>query len=289
MIHLQSGRDLPRRPGLAQPGVHRRQQRRVGLHRRSFTRNRSRSATRCAATARYTPRPPRRLISRFTTVSFRPNRVAISRPESPAWIPREMSSRSTNVNSTPGTKLTPPIKIILPGVRHPPIYVALDLQPAHDTVAAPPGSYCQRMGYMPQVQVIMSLRRKHIAGRSPRNDDLTFHSLLTIAPIRRDRDPVGKTRTAVEPTRRRCGSCRTWLIRGAGAPRTRNFPRCSHQPRPPMSSWNVPVGPSGPMVASRATICALSSAGRPGWLPGSPPPSAVAVMPGSTALILIPG
>ena len=58
----------------------------------------------------------------------------------------------------------------------------------------------------------------------------------------------------------------------------------SYQPSSPSSSWKVPVGPSGLMRASRATTRALSAAGRPGLLPGSPQPSSVAVMPGSTAL-----
>jgi hypothetical protein len=37
-----------------------------------------------------------------------------------------------------------------------------------------------------------------------------------------------------------------------------------YQPSSPSSSWKVPVGPSGPIMASLATICALWAAGRPG-------------------------
>ena len=65
--------------------------------------------------------------------------------------------------------------------------------------------------------------------------------------------------------------------------------RSPHQPSSPSSSWNVPVGPSGPMLARRATTWALSAAGRPGCDSTPPPSSSVAVIPGSTALNLTSG
>jgi hypothetical protein len=40
-----------------------------------------------------------------------------------------------------------------------------------------------------------------------------------------------------------------------------------------------PGGPCGPIVASLTTVPALVWTGRPGWLPGSPSPRSVAVMP----------
>jgi len=69
-----------------------------------------------------------------------------------------------------------------------------------------------------------------------------------------------------------------------GSPRDRRGPcppRCSvswscvHQPSSPSSSWNVPVGPSLPIVAIRTMLRALIPAGRPREF--FTPPSSVAV------------
>src|SRR5277367_5840302 len=65
---------------------------------REIARNGGRGAYRALVTnARYAPRPPLRAISRDTVDDGRSMRSAIVRPDSPAAIPREISSRSTRV------------------------------------------------------------------------------------------------------------------------------------------------------------------------------------------------
>src|SRR5450755_1224949 len=56
-------------------------------------------ATLSALLAREAPRPPCLEISRLTVDAARPIRSAIERPDSPEAIPRELSSRSTNVSA----------------------------------------------------------------------------------------------------------------------------------------------------------------------------------------------
>ncbi len=100
-------------------------------------------------------------------------------------------------------------------------------------------------------------------GAPVRSHTEAFRRGLTGTPIRHARMEVSRSRRLGRP--------------GLRGPHTAVGPPvlCDHQPSSPSSSWNVPVGPSLPMVAIRTILCALIWTGRP-WLL-SWPPSPVAV------------
>ena len=64
-----------------------------------FGRSARSQAAASASLARYPSRPPLRQISRLTVLGARLRERAIARAESPAMVPREISSRSLNANA----------------------------------------------------------------------------------------------------------------------------------------------------------------------------------------------